>query len=289
MRIIIEPDDGIGPVIDSMKKSRKFLYANFYLIDNEEMLKTMQDLKKRGVDVRVIYDGRPYGEANVPSETDAIKNYGISYKLAPKRFDSPGVFDHAKYFVSDKMALIGTANASDASFKKNREYIYITKERIVRKALKSIFMADWNNVDDSKARRPLRLVVSPGSERTICDLISRAKFIETEEMGDDPAVLAALKKKKRLKMILPSSVSAEDKQRLIALSKAGVKIRTMPVDSLYMHAKMIYGERVFIGSENFSSTSLNRNREVGITFDDFFARLKVKRAFKRDWKRSTKI
>ncbi len=289
MKIIIEPDDGIKPVLDSIRRSRKFLYANFYMIDNKDILKTMQDLQKRGVDVRVIYDGRPYGEANVSGESNVIKDYGLNYKMAPKRFDSPGVFDHAKYFVSDKIAFIGTANASDASFTKNREYMYVTKDRRMRKALKSIFMTDWNNTDDSKVRRTSQIVLSPGSERTICYLISKAKFIETEEMGDDPAVFAALKKRRRLKMILPSSVSAEDRQRLIELSKAGVRVRIMPVNTNYMHAKMIYGDRVFIGSENFSATSLNRNREVGIVFDDFIAKIRIRRSFRKDWKRSTRI
>ncbi|KAA8922171.1 phospholipase D-like domain-containing protein [Thermoplasma sp.] len=289
MKIIVEPDDGIRPFLDAIKRARKFLYANFYLIDNKDILEALQDLKKRKVDVRVIYDGRPYGETNTSGESDSIRNYGINFKRAPERFDEPGVFDHAKYFVSDRIALIGTANASDASFQKNREYMYITRDKHIRKTLKAIFLADWNNTDDSKARRPRDMVVSPGSEKAICALISKARFIETEEMGDDPAVLDALKKRRRVKMILPSSVTTEDKQRLMMLSRSGVRIRLMPVNYLYMHAKMIYGDRVFIGSENFSATSLNRNREVGIVFDGFFAKMRIRRTFRQDWRRSTKI
>ncbi|WP_297214944.1 phospholipase D-like domain-containing protein [Thermoplasma sp.] len=289
MKIIVEPDDGIGPVIDMIRKARKFIYANFYLIDNDQILSALKEKKRKKVDVRIIYDGRPYGEANVSQESDAIKNYGLNYKMAPRQFDSPGVFDHAKYMVSEKAAMIGTANASDASFSKNREYIYISKDRRIRRALRALFLADWNDAGTKRIRMPRDLVISPGSERIICALIKRAKFIETEEMGDDPAVLDALKKRKRIKMILPSSISSEDRQRLMELKRAGLRIRLMPVNERYMHAKMIYGDRIFIGSENFSSTSLNKNREVGIIFDGFLSKRKVKRAFSKDWKISIKL
>ena len=77
MKIIVEPDDGIGPVIDMIRKARKFIYANFYLIDNDQILSALKEKKRKKVDVRIIYDGRPYGEANVSQESDAIKNYGL--------------------------------------------------------------------------------------------------------------------------------------------------------------------------------------------------------------------
>ena len=52
-----------------------------------------------------------------------------------------------------------------------------------------------------------------------------------------------------------------------ALEAAGVQVRTYrPSASLYIHAKTIAvdGQRVFLGSENFSLGSLQRNRELGL-------------------------
>jgi phosphatidylserine/phosphatidylglycerophosphate/cardiolipin synthase-like enzyme len=47
-----------------------------------------------------------------------------------------------------------------------------------------------------------------------------------------------------------------------------VHVRTYAADApLYIHAKMILTtRRAFLGSENFSYTSLERNRELGLTF-----------------------
>ena len=56
-----------------------------------------------------------------------------------------------------------------------------------------------------------------------------------------------------------------------ALAKAGISIRTYaPSASLYVHAKAIVADvgagdaAAFVGSQNFSITSLVHNRELGI-------------------------
>jgi phosphatidylserine/phosphatidylglycerophosphate/cardiolipin synthase-like enzyme len=60
-----------------------------------------------------------------------------------------------------------------------------------------------------------------------------------------------------------------------ALSTAGVDVRTYsPNAALYIHAKAIVadagtaGQRAFVGSENFSAASLDRNRELGLLTAD---------------------
>ena len=49
---------------------------------------------------------------------------------------------------------------------------------------------------------------------------------------------------------------------------------TLPSASLYIHAKAIVADsgsaspRAFVGSQNFSDSSLDRNRELGLVLDD---------------------
>jgi Phosphatidylserine/phosphatidylglycerophosphate/cardiolipin synthases and related enzymes len=66
----------------------------------------------------------------------------------------------------------------------------------------------------------------------------------------------------------------------------------MPANRLYMHAKMIAGKKTFIGSENFTKSSLNRNRETGIILTGMFKTSRLKNTFSSDWrkaKRSLKL
>ena len=104
-------------------------------------------------------------------------------------------------------------------------------------------------------------------------------------------ILDTLKTKgKKLRIILPSSISDEDMNNADELMKSGAKIRVMPAEKLYMHAKMIHtGRFVFIGSQNFSSTSLQKNREVGIMVKKYGMKKIFNNKFKEDWKNSETI
>ena len=53
----------------------------------------------------------------------------------------------------------------------------------------------------------------------------------------------------------------------------------------YIHAKVIVadGWLAFVGSENFSATSLDENREVGLLLADTTALATITTTFERDW------
>ncbi|WP_337861152.1 phospholipase D-like domain-containing protein [Ferroplasma sp.] len=296
-RIYAEPDDGLKPLTSLIKKSRKFLYINSYLLDDPEILKCVEEAVKKKIDVRLMVDGRPYGingDDGTHDEINDLKKTGAMVKIAPNRFEKPNVFDHAKYMVSERQAEVGTPNFTEAAFSKNREYFTITTNKNVIKSLKTIFLSDFNNKAAGDIPRKY-LIVSPGSEKVLSDFIfqERKLLIETEEMGDDKEILKVLMDKgKNVKLIVPSTVSSTDIASLKQLKKHGVKVKYMPAEKLYMHAKMIAGKKAFIGSENFTKSSLNRNRETGIILTGFYRVSALKNKFSHDWrkaKRSLKL
>ncbi|MEM0140244.1 MAG: phospholipase D-like domain-containing protein [Ferroplasma sp.] len=289
----IEPRDGVKPIIKMIKKSRKFLYINSYLLDDQNVLSAVTDAAKRKLDVRIIVDGRPYGingDDGTHDEIDVLKKTGAKVKIAPMRFERPNVFDHAKYIVSGNYAELGTPNFTEAAFTKNREYFTITTDNHVIKSLRTIFLADFENKKAGSAPRKF-LIVSPEAKAQLVDFMSKEKklLIETEEMGDEPAIIKLLSEKGRhVKLIVPTSISSTDAASIEKLKKAGVRVRYMPATLLYMHAKMIAGKKVFIGSENFTKSSLIDNRETGILISGFFKVPQFKDSFKHDWRIASK-
>jgi len=98
-----------------------------------------------------------------------------------------------------------------------------------------------------------------------------------------PILDALAAKGKDLRLILPASINSEDQRDVAYLRSHGCQVRLMPVKPLYMHAKMIVGRSLaFIGSENFTQTSLQDNREMGLVLngDDI---TKLQAQFNRDW------
>jgi phosphatidylserine/phosphatidylglycerophosphate/cardiolipin synthase-like enzyme len=66
----------------------------------------------------------------------------------------------------------------------------------------------------------------------------------------------------------------------------GVEIRL--AESLYIHAKLmvIDGEAAVVGSQNFTETSLDYNRELAIVITDPSILERCLDVFERDWQRA---
>lgn len=113
--------------------------------------------------------------------------------------------------------------------------------------------------------------------------------IETEELGDDRAVMQALEAKGvNARIICPSTLSDSDRSRVAALQRHGVQVRLLAVHPVYMHARIILGgEWTFVGSENFSEVSLATNREVGIILHSTAAKRQLHVQFEQDWQKAT--
>ncbi len=81
------------------------------------------------------------------------------------------------------------------------------------------------------------------------------------------ALVAAAKRGVNVKVTMTADSSWDS--NFDELAKAGVHVHLYASSaSLYIHAKMILvdGVRVFLGSQNFSTSSLEDNRELGIIF-----------------------
>lgn len=293
--LYIEPQAGPAPIIQVIRSARHEINAGVYLLTDRSILTALQAAHARGVDVRIIIEGKPYGMQSwrVRQEARKIKATGALLHLAPYRFTSHGshyAFYHAKYLCNGHECEIGTANMDwSALGHKNREYLYVTKNPTVVRAANAVFDADWNN-QRAPAFAHRALVLSPGtSAAQLIQVIHQPGpiAIESEEMGPyRPTLDAIATKGHQARVILPARIDRTDQRDVAFLRAHGVQVRFMPVKPIYMHAKMVVGSQwAFIGSENFTQTSLNNNREMGLIFDD--SHLDQLRAqFDRDWNAS---
>jgi cardiolipin synthase A/B len=151
----------------------------------------------------------------------------------------------------------------------------------------AIFQADWNRTQP--VLHDTNMVVSPVNSRAkITALIASAQtslLIEDEEMYDassEDALIVAACRGVGVRLILPgpADIAAADVARLRA---GGVQL--VYVSAPFIHAKVIVadGRLAFVGSENFSATSLDENREVGLLLSDTTALATITATFERDW------
>ena len=113
---------------------------------------------------------------------------------------------------------------------------------------------------------------SPGSEAQLVSLIgsaSRSVVVENEEM-DSGAIEEALESdaSRGVDVTVVMTTDSDWDSAFSRLESAGVHVVLYPdtASALYIHAKVIDvdGASAFVGSENFSTASLDYNRELGL-------------------------
>lgn len=291
VQLFVEPDAGAKPVTSAIAAATHSVWVEVYLLTDASVIAALEDARRRGVDVRVMLDEHPYGfDVVSPQRTlQILATAGIQAKFA----NSAYTYTHTKMLIIDGATLyILTANLSQtglggSSLGRNREFGVIdTHGEDVAEAV-AIFQADWNRTQP--VLHDANMVVSPVNSRTkIMALIAGAHTslqIEDEEMYDtssENALIAAARRGVSVRLILPgpADIDAADVARL----KAG-GVQLVYVSAPFIHAKVIVadGRLAFVGSENFSSTSLDGNREVGLLLADTTALETITTTFARDW------
>ncbi len=246
----------------------------YELVDTtaEEIL--VQDAA-RGVAVRVILDKNLEGSHNMPAY-EYLSAHGVQVAWAPPGFDA----DHEKAMVVDtKSAWIMSLNLTSRYYSNTRDFAVEDTDATDVAAIASVFDADFRGAAVTPGTGS-DLVWSPTtSYADLIGLIESAKtslLVENEEM-ENTGVVGALEAAARngvdVEVVMDDTSDYSDEFN--ELVSSGVKVSTYPGDpGLYIHAKAIVvdaggpSERAFVGSQNFSTASLDYNRELGIMTGD---------------------
>ena len=269
LALFVEPDAGLAPVYDLLRSARHSVEVEIYELEDDRAAALLAADARRGVRVRVLLNEHFVGRYNEPAFS-YLQAHGVAVRWAPSRF----AFTHEKAIVVDgRRAAVMTMNLTARYYSDTRDFVVIDTSRADVAAIAATFADDWTG--GLPAGSPADLVWSPGAQDALVGLIASARhrlLVENEEMGDDAvtaALLAAARRGVAVEVVMT-------RQRgwysaFSTLARAGVNVRTYAASApLYIHAKAIVIDpgtaraRAFVGSQNFSATSLLSNRELGL-------------------------
>ncbi|WP_189361384.1 phospholipase D-like domain-containing protein [Thermogemmatispora tikiterensis] len=299
LQVFVEPDAGEGVITNAINGAHRSVWLELYLLTNRNVINALEEAANRGLDVRVMLETHPYGGGSLsPTETmDRLSAAGVKVKATSPAF----ALTHEKGMIIDgTTAYIMTCNLTNAALgvgsTKNREYGIIDTNPPDVKAVSDIFEADWNRTQVSLSNP--NLVVSPINSRSVLESLikgaQKSLLIEAEELIDDTIeqdLAAAAQRGVTVQVILPYQSSSSDSNHsgIMAIKRGGAQVREDK--QLYMHAKLMIvdGEKAFVGSENFSSQSLDHNRELGIVLSDQHILSVLQQTFSKDWNSSRSV
>jgi phosphatidylserine/phosphatidylglycerophosphate/cardiolipin synthase-like enzyme len=285
----VEPDDGLPPVIDEIDTARCGIDVSVYILSNSDVIDALIQAAARGVRVRVMLEQYPFGGGGTQEETmDVLTASGIEVRWSANDVR----FSHAKFMVIDRsIAMVMNANLTASAFADNREFGATTTDEESVSQAQAIFDRDWNHEPVTPSEGPL--IVSPTNSRErYLDLISRAdESIDFyAEVIRDPGIIAALLQAETrgvaVRLIVDDSIDEDSQESLVTLFEGGVEIRL--ASGLYIHAKLMLIDDALavVGSQNFTATSLDLNRELAIVLTDQATLSRCISVFERDWMRA---
>lgn len=287
MAIYIEPAAGETPVVQLVASAQHTVDLNVYELTDRAVEAALVAAGKRGVRVRILLEPHPMGAQTIANRTLTwCQTFSAEVTCTTQQGFG---YDHAKYIVADGREVeIGSANFTYSGLNRDRDYLFETDNPATANALETVFNADWTGSPNWEAARQ-QLVLSPGALPAMQALLTQsgAVDIESEEYGGVKEIAEALLSKGgQARLLLPTSVSSQDREEAAALSARGVQVRYL--SSPYLHAKLILTPTMaFIGSENLSWQSLNCNREAGVVLTETASIQELQNQFNQDWAQAT--
>lgn len=287
--LFVEPDDGHDPVLDEFQSARCTIDVSVYLLSDDLTIEALAGAVERGVRVRVMLEEHPFGGGGGQDDLKVLlESAGVEVRWSASDIR----FSHAKYAVIDRqVALIMNQNLTTSAFTNNREFGITTTDHASVTQAQDIFDRDWKHeaIDDPAGP----LIASPSNSRDrLLSLIAGAeRSIDFyAEVIRDPEIVSALEAAEgrgvEVRLIVDESLDQGTQEIAAELYGAGVDVRL--AENLYIHAKLmvIDGEQAVVGSQNFTPTSLDDNRELAILVTDEATLVRCLAIFERDWLRA---
>jgi phosphatidylserine/phosphatidylglycerophosphate/cardiolipin synthase-like enzyme len=264
-----EPNAGYGFFYQAINSAHTSIDLSLYELKDPVAINDLVAAAHRGVNVTVILNQTYFGKSKNASAFALLQRHQVHVYWAVS-----GQIFHAKYLVVDsRQAYIGTGNLVPSDYGDTRDYWVEDTNRANVAAIVATFTQDVKGFSAAFAASP-GLVWSPGSAGTLVAVIGSARhtlFIENEEMYSytiENAIVTAAKNGVNVTVVMTRD--SKYYSDLTFLAQNGVHVKLLGSSQLYIHAKAICADcsgstgTAFVGSENFSTSSLNYNRELGV-------------------------
>jgi phosphatidylserine/phosphatidylglycerophosphate/cardiolipin synthase-like enzyme len=294
--LIVEPDDGLEPVLQFIGSAQNSLLVKQFTFTDESLIQAVIDRRTAGVDVRVMLNAARSGGDRANDETfELFKNAGIDVQWTNPKF----YVTHEKSIVVDeRAALVATFNMCLKYFTQTRDYGVIIDDPHHVAQIVEVFNADWNH-DEWEPSVYRGLLWSNSNSR-----FHMARFIDTATHRIDvqhpkfvDAVIldhlaAAVERGVKVHVLCGGrhGISEGDVLDTFAslrtLRRFGAKVHKQK--NLRVHAKLLIvdDERALVGSMNIDRSAFDLRRELGITITEPAVVARLKAVFESDWELS---
>jgi phosphatidylserine/phosphatidylglycerophosphate/cardiolipin synthase-like enzyme len=275
MKLLVQPDDGVGPVLEAIERAETSLDVYVFRLAYPKLKRALADAVGRGVVVRALI---PHVNGDGNATLRKLESELLGMGATVSRTAEDLIRYHGKVLIKDRSTLYVLGyNLTRRDIDQARSLGLATRQKaLVHEAIR-LFEADF----DRRLYTPRlnQFVVSPFNSRSsLVSLIdgARDRLLIYDPRVSDRLMLNAIKQR----------ASAGIDVRVIskvAKKLDGVQVAAYPGERMHLRAIVQDSRRVFIGSQGLKRAELDRRREIGVIVDDEDVVRGVARIFEQDW------
>jgi cardiolipin synthase A/B len=263
--------DLLEQIVAEIDNAKDRVYLETYILTEKKIFKALKNAKNRWLDVKVLLEKNPYKAYNINNKGQ--ENLELSHIKVQWSDTQDYSLNHSKFLIIDDAFYISTGNYSYSTFKYNRDFFMYSKNTELLDIIVRIFNNDfiWNK----KQFYHPNIVLSPFNSRYIFETYfeSAEKSIDMyfQYFKDDDLVDLLIEKQKlwiQITAIIPKTALNNNIETLNKMQQNWIILHVMSKNKMHAKAILIDKTYLFIGSINFSSYSLDQNRELWLLFNN---------------------
>jgi phosphatidylserine/phosphatidylglycerophosphate/cardiolipin synthase-like enzyme len=276
MKLLIQPRDGIAPVIAAIKRARKSIEVVIFRFDRDDIERALQAAVARGVQVHALIAHTNQGGAG---RLRKLEQRLLGAGATVDRTGDDFVRYHGKFMIVDRSTLLVLGfNYTLLDILKSRSFGIVTKDRrAVTEALR-LFESDTLR-QEYEPQEEGSFVVSPENAREIlATFIKRAK---KQLLIYDPKVADL----QMIRLINQRIKAGVDVRIIGKVAKRGgaMRVQKMPGHRLHVRAMVRDGDTAFVGSQSLRAMELDARREIGVIVKEPKTVREMAEVFEGDW------
>ena len=275
MKLLIQPEDGVAPLVAAIKKAKKSVHIVIFRFDRAELEAALKDAAERGVSVSALIAYANHGgEKSLRKLEMRLLEAGVRVS----RTDDDLARYHDKLLIIDRRILyVLSFNFTHLDIDHSRGFGIVTrKAKLIQEALRLI------KADNDRTRYVAGLnafVVSPvNARKQLLALITRAK---KELLIYDPKIADT----EMLHALNAQAKQGVDVRVIGSIGRHNAHLTVRPLSGFRLHTRTIVRDRreVFVGSQSLRKAELDSRREVGVIVRDSKVVSGVVNTFEADW------
>jgi phosphatidylserine/phosphatidylglycerophosphate/cardiolipin synthase-like enzyme len=278
MKLIVQPDAGMAPIITAIKQAKKSIDVLIFRLDRLEIARALEAAVARGVRVRALTAHFNRGGSKYLRK---LEMHLLESGVTVSRTADDLIRYHGKMMIVDGKTLhVYGFNFTAFDMEKSRSFGVITRNpKLVSEAMK-VFAADFDRLPYVSSQE--RLIVSPENSRERLSTFlkgARKELLIYDPKATDDAMLRIVEDR------LASGVDVK------IIGKVEAKWDKIPWEKypgkrLHVRAIIRDGRRAFVGSQSLRRIELDKRREIGVIINDQAVINEMRSVFLSDWART---